>query len=43
MLAAVLPQSMLVIVINKGNKKEMSFQSDIKPWLGDWARFISIL
>ncbi|MEO8763510.1 MAG: DUF6259 domain-containing protein [Ginsengibacter sp.] len=28
----VLPESMLVIVINKGNKKEIFLQSDIKPW-----------
>ena len=31
--AYALPQSMLVIVINKGNKKEITFESNIEPWL----------
>lgn len=31
--AYTLPKSMLVIVINKGNKKTISFESDIHPWL----------
>ncbi len=29
----VLPKSMLVIVINKKNKKEITFEGDIGPWL----------
>ncbi len=29
----VLPKSMLVIVINKTNKKEITFEGDIGPWL----------
>ena len=29
----VLPKSMLVIVINKAGKKEITFDSDIEPWL----------
>lgn len=31
--AYTLPKSMLVIVINKGNEKEITFESEIKPWL----------
>ncbi len=31
--AYTLPESMLVIIINKKNKKEIAFQTNIEPWL----------
>jgi hypothetical protein len=31
--AYTLPKSMLVIVVNKGPKKEINFQGNIQPWL----------